>query len=46
MLVKVTDLVLNKNYIQDTKELKNRTEKGFFEYLDRKKGVLKYEIIK
>ena len=47
MKIEVIDLVMGKSCTQDTKELKNKTEKEFMEYLHQKKqaNVLDYKLI-
>lgn len=47
MIIKITDLIINKSCIQNTRELKNKSEKEFMEYLKlkRKENILEYSII-
>jgi hypothetical protein len=47
MKIEVTDLVLGKSCIQDTKDLKNHTENSFLRYLNQKEkeNILTYRIL-
>jgi hypothetical protein len=47
MLIKVIHVQSGRNFIQNTKELKNRNEATFMEYLNKNKkaNILDYKIL-
>jgi hypothetical protein len=45
MKIQVTMIKNGKTYIQNTKDLKNTSEKGFIDYLKRNKDIFTYTIL-